>query len=177
MSFFFCEVFIEVYAKCFLETFIIFCLAGQALLQFFHTWSDFLERNLCRIFRALSHIVLPAAMKLRTYIAYWEKYLILQACVKNQISEKKVSLNFFLIHPLSLQPRGETSNKYCVSFLPQLFKNKSFRAFAVGLELLHGGQKIRLRDEVLSKEVPTFECHNTKSFLACNYVWKLLYCN
>ena len=80
----FCEVFIEVYAKYFLETFIIFCLAGQTLLQFFHTWSDFLERNLCRIFRALSHIVLPAAMKLRTYILilnrterniwyYWEK--------------------------------------------------------------------------------------------------------
>ena len=68
MSFFFCEVFIEVYAKYFLETFIIFCLAGQTLLQFFHTWSDFLERNLCRLFCALSHIVLPAAMKLRTYM-------------------------------------------------------------------------------------------------------------
>ena len=53
-----------------------------AFFKFFHIWSDFLERNLCRLFRALSHIVLPAAMKLRTRIdpkSYWEKYLILQA--------------------------------------------------------------------------------------------------
>ena len=99
MSFFFCEVFIEVYAKYFLETFIIFCLAGQALLQFFHTWSDFLERNLCRIFRALSHIVLPAAMKLRTYILILNRternIWYYKHVVKNPISEKKVSVNFF----------------------------------------------------------------------------------
>ena len=106
--------------------------------------------------------------------------------VENPISEQKVSVICFILNSPTftaifclLRPRGETANKYCGTcfwFFPQLLKNKSFRAFAVGLELLHGGQKIRLRDEVLSKEVPTFECHNTKSCVASN-VWELLYCN